>query len=283
MSKYCRKYHPKLAPVHPSHSRVWKNLHKVRDAAEEQIHWQIGDGSCDFWLDSWMELGPLVHYYPENRGAFEEGRQHRPGLVISYELWHNNIPKKMSFLAWRLWNGWLAVDEILMKRGIPLASKCHCCEQMETLEHVFFTNPIADQVWAHYAALVGIRHVRINSLQQVIAAWSLSVSTKGHIKQVLPIVILWALWEGRNKAKHIAATYSFHQICSRVHNLLFDNSKANMNHTKFWTGESYLGAILGVTVEVKPQPAPRLFRWDRPEKSTLKLNIDATFKENRAG
>ncbi|GAA0165670.1 hypothetical protein LIER_40037 [Lithospermum erythrorhizon] len=172
MSKYCRKYHPKLAPVHPSHSRVWKNLHKVRDATEEQIHWQIGDGSCDFWLDSWMELHPLVHYYPENRGgilvkdmwcegqwdvdklssllrlehvekvsevficqgspdrliwkgskngefsfkeAFEEGRQHRPRSVISYALWHNNIPKKMSFLAWRLWNGWLPVDETLMK------------------------------------------------------------------------------------------------------------------------------------------------------------------------
>ncbi|GAA0144869.1 reverse transcriptase [Lithospermum erythrorhizon] len=340
MSKYCRKYHPKMAPVHPSHSRVWKNLHKVREEAEEHIHWQVGDGSCDFWLDSWSELGSLIQFYPEQRGgllvkelwtdgqwdleklsallrpehvekvsevfihkgypdrliwkssqngefsfkeAFEEGRHQRPCSVISYALWHNNIPKKMSFVAWRLWKGWLPVDDTLGKRGIHLASKCQCCEQVETLEHVFFSNQIADRVWAHYANLVGMRHVQHTSVQQVIAAWSLSVSTKGHIKQVLPIVILWALWEARNKAKHKAAKYSFQQICHRVHTLLLLISKANMTQRKFWSGDSYLGASLGVTVEVKQQQAPRLLSWDRPEKNSFKLNIDAAFKENRAG
>ncbi|GAA0164352.1 hypothetical protein LIER_20010 [Lithospermum erythrorhizon] len=29
LNKYCRIHHPRIAPVHPSHSRVWKNLHKV--------------------------------------------------------------------------------------------------------------------------------------------------------------------------------------------------------------------------------------------------------------
>ncbi|GAA0175874.1 hypothetical protein LIER_28970 [Lithospermum erythrorhizon] len=44
LDKYCRKHHPRLAPVHPAHSRVWKNLHKVRDSAEDMIRWQLGEG-----------------------------------------------------------------------------------------------------------------------------------------------------------------------------------------------------------------------------------------------
>ncbi|GAA0157176.1 hypothetical protein LIER_38412 [Lithospermum erythrorhizon] len=340
LSKYCRKFHPKLAPVHPSHSRVWKTIHKVREIAEAKIHWQIGEGKCDFWLDSWLELGPLIQYYPERSGgtlikdmrcqgqwdenklrsclrqehvdmvkeifiaqdspdiitwkdttngefifkeSFDAVRQHRPGSPISSALWHNNIPKKMSFLAWRLWHGWLPVDEVLMKKGFPMASRCQCCGQVETIEHVFFSNHIAEQTWAHYAGLLGIKWDRLNSLQQVMAKWSLSASTKGHIQQVLPIIITWALWEARNNAKHSAARISFQQICSRINKLLIINSKANMQHSKFWAGDSFIGDYLGVTVMVKKQQAPTLCRWERPEAGGLKLNIDATFKGERAG
>ncbi|GAA0142553.1 reverse transcriptase [Lithospermum erythrorhizon] len=163
LNKYCRKYHPRIAPVHPSHSRVWKNLHKVRDEAESNIHWQLGQGLCDFWMDSWMELGPLCHLYPDQKGGIRVNEvwldgtwdeaalsklispdhlhrvkevfidQGTPDLLLwksskdghfsfkaTYEevrdqcqpsalysvIWHQNISKKMSFVAWRLLNGW---------------------------------------------------------------------------------------------------------------------------------------------------------------------------------
>ncbi|GAA0164186.1 hypothetical protein LIER_19882 [Lithospermum erythrorhizon] len=32
---------------------------KNREGAEENIHWLLGKGECDFWLDSWMDTGPL--------------------------------------------------------------------------------------------------------------------------------------------------------------------------------------------------------------------------------
>ncbi|GAA0183750.1 hypothetical protein LIER_31107 [Lithospermum erythrorhizon] len=131
----------------------------------------------------------------------------------------------MSFLAWRLLNGWLPVDEMMTKKGISLASKCACCAQEETIKHVFFTNPIAQQLWSHFARLLSKRSNNIHSIHQVLRSWSLSVSVAGHIKQVTPIVILWALWEARNKAKHMAIPYSFARIRGRIMTLLVMNSK----------------------------------------------------------
>ncbi|GAA0171131.1 hypothetical protein LIER_25238 [Lithospermum erythrorhizon] len=181
----------------------------------------------------------------------------------------------MSFLVWRLLQGWLPADEIMMKRGIAIASKCYCCAQVETLEHIFLTNPIAKQVWAYFAGLVGIRNSGVSSVQQVITTWSLSVSTAGHIKQVLPIIIFWELWEARNKAKHDSANYSLDNICRRVHNILQVNSKANMTQPKFWTGDSFLTALLGVHVLVTSKKVPTLYKWEKLAAGTHKLNIDA--------
>ncbi|GAA0182297.1 hypothetical protein LIER_30352 [Lithospermum erythrorhizon] len=52
LEKYCRVQHPSRAAVHPTNSRVWKNLVRVRDEAEKPLHWQLEHGGCDFWLDS---------------------------------------------------------------------------------------------------------------------------------------------------------------------------------------------------------------------------------------
>ncbi|GAA0147841.1 reverse transcriptase [Lithospermum erythrorhizon] len=340
LDKYCRKYHPRLAPVHPSHSRVWKCLHKVRDSAEDMIHWQLGEGSCDFWLDSWMDIGPLYKLYHGRQGGtkvkdlwqqgiwdecklgslisqehlskvltvfidhgsqdkaiwkesadghfsfkatYEELRHQGNRSALYAALWHSNIPRKMSFLAWRLMRGCLPVDEVMQQKGIPLASKCQCCQQVETLEHIFFSSNIADQVSGHFAQMVGIKHIQFSSIQQVLSAWSLFVSTKGHIRQVIPMVLLLVLWEARNRAKHSAARYSFIQICQRITSILTANGRANMIQAKFWSGDSYLASILGAQTLIKHRARPTLLSWSPPIKGTLKLNIDAAFKDGQAG
>ncbi|GAA0168908.1 reverse transcriptase [Lithospermum erythrorhizon] len=295
LDKYCRKHHPRLAPVHPAHSRVWKCLHKVRDSAEDMIHWQVGEGSCDFWLDSWMDIGPLFKLYqgrqggtkvqdlwqqgkwdedklssmisqehlskvkavfidhgsPDRaiwkesidgnfsfKGTYEELRHKRNRSALYAAIWHSNIPRKMSFLAWRLMRGCLPVDEVMQQKGISLASKCQCCQQIETVVHIFFTNHIADQVWGHFAQMVGIKHLKFSSILQ---------------------------------------------ICQRVTSILTANGRANMLQAKFWSGDSYIASILGAHTSVKHRHRPALVSWSRPTKGNFKLNIDAAFKEGQAG
>ncbi|GAA0160574.1 reverse transcriptase [Lithospermum erythrorhizon] len=340
LSKYCKTHHPRLAPVHPSHSRVWKSLHKVRDEAESKIHWQIGRGMCDFWMDSWLELGPLCTLYSDKKGGkkvhelwinggwdeaalsnlishehmekvkevyieagspdkaiwkaspdglfsfkstYDDVREHRQASALYSVIWHNNIPKKMSFVVWRLLNGWLPVDEMMVKKGIALASKCVCCAQEETINHVFFTNPIAQQLWSYFAGLLGKRSTNIQSLQQVLRNWSLSVSTAGHIKQVTPVVILWALWEARNKAKHVAVPYTFERMRGRIMSLLTMISRANLTLLKFWTGDTDMAKKLGAHCRPVRINRPLPLCWEKPMNGAIKLNIDAAFKDGRGG
>ncbi|KAG9148959.1 hypothetical protein Leryth_023870 [Lithospermum erythrorhizon] len=160
---------------------------------------------------------------------------------------------------------------MLVRKGIHIASKCYCCAQVETLDYVFFTNPVAVRVWAHFAGLVGIRHDNLTTLQQVLSVWSLAISTKGHIRQVTPIVILWALWETRNKAKHNSASYSFAKISSRITQLLICNARANMTQSKYWKGDTFMASKLGVYILPQKCKKPTLLAWEKPDKRVFKV------------
>ncbi|GAA0161773.1 hypothetical protein LIER_18010 [Lithospermum erythrorhizon] len=173
----------------------------------------------------------------------------------------------MSFLTWRLLQGWLPVDEVLKRNGVSMTSKCMCCEQLETLEHVFFTNPVAVRIWAHFAEISGIKHLPFTSVQQILGVWSLSVKVQGHIMQVLPLIILWGIMEDRNKAKPIKAPYTIHSINARITALLAANAMANMQ----------------VNVKQEVHLKAHLYSWNKPQHNTLNLNVDASYKRGKTG
>ncbi|GAA0185374.1 hypothetical protein LIER_32662 [Lithospermum erythrorhizon] len=227
-----------------SHSRFWKALVDIREHAEANLHWQVGRGECDLWVDSWLPTGPLdilnttnakvsdfylngqwnegklqaildsdrvnvimqlyldpcrpdqLLWKPSPSGEFtfksawEEVRTGRDISIFYSSIWHSTIPRKMSFLTWRLLRHLLPVDEVLQTKGISLASKCHCCSSIETIEHVFFTNPVAERIWAHFGALFGVSQANISTVTQAITTWSLSARGQGHVRQVVPVVIL---------------------------------------------------------------------------------------------
>ncbi|GAA0174515.1 hypothetical protein LIER_27893 [Lithospermum erythrorhizon] len=116
----------------------------------------------------------------------------------------------MSMVAWRLQKGCLQVDELLHKRGVMLASKCVYCTKEETFQHVFFTNEVASRVWSFLTGVFGITHAPFTTLINVLTPWSYSVKTQGHVRQVVPIIIIWALWEVMI-GKTLPSYYGAHQ------------------------------------------------------------------------
>ncbi|GAA0174198.1 hypothetical protein LIER_27640 [Lithospermum erythrorhizon] len=282
---------------------VFHGVNGVRDEAEKHLHWQLGHGGCDFWLDSWLKIGPLADFYPNQRGGikvnqvwhqgkwqnqyykhllthehvamientlfdpdmedkllwklsqvglfsfkhtYEDIREKRPLSPIYSAMWHQTIARKIFFLAWRLLQRWLPVDDVMQSKGINMASRCNCCNQ-------------------------------------VLTVWSLSLQVKGHIRQVLPLFILWGLWEGRNKARHLKIPYTFHSIKARILYLLAANARANMMAPKFWKGEFILANLLRVTVRTPPAIKVKILSWDKPLAQTLRLNVDAAFKVGKSG
>lgn len=71
-------------------------------------------------------------------------------------LWHKFVPKKMSLLCWRAKKQVLPVDDILIKLGISLVSKCHCCvlPQQESIDHILCSGDLAIMVLIYFAGIL---------------------------------------------------------------------------------------------------------------------------------
>ncbi|GAA0186748.1 hypothetical protein LIER_34036 [Lithospermum erythrorhizon] len=338
LAKYCRLRHPSNASVNEHHSRLWHSIAAFRDTAELHIAWHIGEGSCDFWHDSWLPTGPIdptkphgtkvkdfifdgswnisklsevlpdgallqevlkirsneshphcILWKPAKNGLFnfhsawEIIREEKQLSTIKALFWHPNIPKKMSFLSWRLHSHWLPVDSILQTRNISLASNCICCNQVESLQHVFFTNTVAANIWSSFVEDFGFSPAPITNIHQAFKSWSLCCSTKGHVRQLMPVIILWVLWEARNKAIHENRAYSFITIRIRIENLLFYLGKAELLHYKHWTWDLLVAQRLNITVLRTARKPPIVLKWLKPPSGKLKVNTDGAFKDGFAG
>ncbi|KAI0496012.1 hypothetical protein KFK09_022319 [Dendrobium nobile] len=55
----------------------------------------------------------------------------------------NKNPLFASILTWRILKGCIPVDSRLQNNAIQLVSRCQCCSQIVTLNHVFLYSPLA--------------------------------------------------------------------------------------------------------------------------------------------
>ncbi|GAA0167741.1 reverse transcriptase [Lithospermum erythrorhizon] len=260
------------------------NICKLKDFLQEDVRLQ------EILQISFIETQPdCILWKPAKNGLFnfnsawEISRKVKPLSPIHSLFWHSFFPKKMSFLSWRLLLHWLPVDSILQTRNTSLASKCVCCNHVESLQHVFFTNPVAANIWSSFAEDFGFSSNPITNIQHAFQVWSLCCSTKGHVRQLIPVIILWALWEARNKAIHEHRVFSFKTIRTRIENLLYYLGKADLLHYKHWKGDLHVAQRLNITVYRSPRKPPLLLKWIKPPRGKLKVNTDGAFKEGFAG
>ncbi|KAL2935724.1 hypothetical protein RDABS01_018842 [Bienertia sinuspersici] len=118
-------------------------------------------------------------------------------------LWKMHIPSKWKIFLWKLiWNA-LPLRTNLIRRGIQVASICPLfggCE--ETSEHLFRDCTIARHVW--FASALGLRVEAAQSIP--LGSWVqnlvffLATGTDMDINLATELVIvLWAIWNHRNK------------------------------------------------------------------------------------
>ncbi|GAA0157964.1 hypothetical protein LIER_15111 [Lithospermum erythrorhizon] len=185
--------------------------------------------------------------------------------------------KKISMVAWTLYQGLIPVDVVVQRKGVQLASQCVCCNHIETLEHVFFTNAITNKVWILVASMFGFTHAPYQNVQGAVIAWTLAVNTKGHIRQIIPMVIIWALWEARNQSKHDGTTYTFHKVMSRVMVTTTYICKSCLISYKHWKGDVTMVEHFQAQILVPPPRALSVVTWAKPSIGVLKLNVDGSY------
>ncbi|KAG5600549.1 hypothetical protein H5410_031919 [Solanum commersonii] len=61
-AKYCQRSNPVSKKWAIGDSQTWRHMMGNKHTIETHIHWKIRLGTCSFWRDNWLGVGPLAHY-----------------------------------------------------------------------------------------------------------------------------------------------------------------------------------------------------------------------------
>ncbi|XP_042964506.1 uncharacterized protein LOC122298703 [Carya illinoinensis] len=200
-------------------------------------------------------------------------------------LWLDKIPKKMSFLCWRLKRGVVPTDDVIQRLGIPLASKCHCCieSKSETLQHIMCEGLNAQMVWQYFANICQIRLPQIRNWKGMMVFWwrrAAKISQAGWIRGVMPIVISWCLWKARCSARMEGDTFKVNAIIRQVKVIIFNMSR-NLKFFQVTKRHDFL-VMEGLQVPIIPIKKKHVsfVKWELPRRGTMKLNVDGGARVN---
>ncbi|KAL0304461.1 UNVERIFIED_CONTAM: putative 6-phosphogluconolactonase 4, chloroplastic [Sesamum radiatum] len=100
------------------------------------------------WLIFWVDerVVPLDNPESNYHLALKGFLSKEFGGPLFNELWHPTVMPSMSIFAWRLLNNFIPVDARLKEKGMVIVSKCCCCENIETIEHLFLNSSSVKEV-----------------------------------------------------------------------------------------------------------------------------------------
>lgn len=70
-------------------------------------------------------------------------------------IWRQILPPKITIFLWKLIQNAVPTDDRIRTRGVPLASRCHCCVRYheESLKHLFIQSEVANSVWKFFGEI----------------------------------------------------------------------------------------------------------------------------------
>lgn len=86
-------------------------------------------------------------------------RENSPQLA---KIWNNHLPFKISFATWRLLKGRLPLDDIVLKFGTNIISRCCCRVPLD--DHVFANSNTAKKVWNTMSTPLGFQTTGRNTI-----------------------------------------------------------------------------------------------------------------------
>ncbi|KAL2542518.1 Uncharacterized protein Adt_03496 [Abeliophyllum distichum] len=165
-----------------------------------------------------------------------------------------------------------------------MASRCQCCSEIETIQHVFIDSPVAHQVWHHFSSIFGIPLKVGEMLQHRFQTWRFSCQfvRSGHIHTIIPLLVLWFIWTAKNDAKNRGIGMEPSRIIWRVHHTISLLHTGKLFQFVHWRGDLDLAPHFGITL-ISPTPnPPTLVYWRVPSVGSAKINTDGCVRDGFA-
>ncbi|KAL0406420.1 UNVERIFIED_CONTAM: hypothetical protein Slati_3955900 [Sesamum latifolium] len=107
-------------------------------------------------------------------------------------------------------------------------------------------------------------------------------ATRGHVRLLIPMLILWLTWKLRNDVKFNDANFSARKIIKGVISYLWKIHKAGGWSATNWKGDLDVALKLGFKINMPRAPLPKLICWIPLDCKWWKLNYDGASKGNRS-
>ncbi|KAJ6677481.1 RETROTRANSPOSON UNCLASSIFIED-LIKE PROTEIN, partial [Salix purpurea] len=282
------RYSPPIGESHLLVSSYWRDNTWYLDHVRSIIPNEIVDSlyliavsstRVDHPLWTLTANGGFTMYSAWNRVRQVSDRQ-----PIFSKIWHASIPLKISFFIWRLLNDFIPVDTRIQSKGICMVSKCHGCNDIESLEHLFLFCPSVSPVWNFFASMFSVSLPVDGSIRHWLSAWFLSGDyvSEGHIRIIIPIFVLWFIWLERNDAKHRNMSFYPDRIRWKCQGKIFHLFQAGLLKRRNWKGDMKLASSFGCHYVLDQVYFPKMVQWIKPKEHCFKLNVDGSFQGRSA-
>lgn len=112
-------------------------------------------------------------------------------------IWKAKIPQKIKIFMWLIHNNAILTRDNLIKRKWPGDASCVFCNDLESIDHIFFLCPVAKVIWGVIATSFGASIVPLSFSGY--STWINQVLASGDSVFMLGVaVICWAIWKTRN-------------------------------------------------------------------------------------
>ena len=179
------------------------------------FRWANG-GDLIVWAGNTKDGAPVVKetYNDLNLATY------RDQLSESFFIyWKRRIPTKIVLFGWLVWQGRILTGDNLCKRGFMGPFRCNiCCQDLESVEHLFFNCPIIMQLWRLFSIHIMGPLWAPSDFMNAAKDWD---DLKGKFKS-LPFFFIWEVWRGRNRLIFDDTPFRIHQVYSFILGWLVD-------------------------------------------------------------
>lgn len=174
--------------LHGNKLKIWNNIKQVCDNLhldvnkEDTLWWNLTKHG-NFTVKSFYKALSLQNF------------------VFPYKkLWQIKVPLKVRIFIWLVIKNKILTKDNLYKKGWRKGDiKCQFCDNIETVQHLFFECPLAKFLWNIVSCSLNLKPV--SNIQDLFGVWLLSYGKGMKTLMVVGVAaIFWAIWKVRNTA-----------------------------------------------------------------------------------
>ena len=113
-------------------------------------------------------------------------------------VWLTRVPMKIKVFLWLVFHKSILTKDVLIRRGWKgKDSKCCFCDELETIDHLFFGCVMANYVWNVVKCATGVMDIPRHF--QDMSEWIMRFPVKDrNVISVGVAAVFWAIWKTRN-------------------------------------------------------------------------------------